>query len=399
MEPIKKILRTPSAFVLLLIAVVSLIGVVIKSETDQAIARIPIDATSTAEARLTEFANVSSTSQIAFVTETLNPFFTNPTPSETNIVISSTPAPTSTNIPPTPSPYIKGYETFGAYPASPISTPHVSLKDGELLVGTAVRFAAKAYGCNTIDTKVNIPYTVFLIRGPIELDIEIDNGGWDKWVNEFVYDNNVAESLLQPKRDEIMKHENYPLVGLVECIIPPTSSTNHYFQAGLADYQSQRYDDAITNLNSCVQFNPSFSDCYNILGMAYRQKNDYGQAILNHDKAIALDPRYDYYFERGVTYHQKSVFTKPAEYDKAISDFKSCLELNPTFSNCLTRLGMVYRDSGDLAQALIYHNKAIELSPERADFYWERGITYQKMGDTEKANADFQKARDLGYGN
>jgi len=181
--------------------------------------------------------------------------------------------------------------------------------------------------------------------------------------------------------------------------IPPTSSTNHYFQAGLADYQSQRYDDAITNLNSCVQFNPSFSDCYNILGMAYRQKNDYGQAILNHDKAIALDPRYDYYFERGVTYHQKSVFTKPAEYDKAISDFKLCLELNPTFSNCLTRLGMVYRDSGDLAQALIYHNKAIELSPERADFYWERGITYQKMGDTEKANADFQKARDLGYGN
>ena len=133
--------------------------------------------------------------------------------------------------------------------------------------------------------------------------------------------------------------------------------------------------------------------------MAYRQKNDYGQAILNHDKAIALDPRYDYYFERGVTYHQKSVFTKPAEYDKAISDFKLCLELNPTFSNCLTRLGMVYRDSGDLAQALIYHNKAIELSPERADFYWERGITYQKMGDTEKANADFQKARDLGYGN
>jgi Tfp pilus assembly protein PilF len=180
--------------------------------------------------------------------------------------------------------------------------------------------------------------------------------------------------------------------------IPTTSSANHYFQMGFADYQSQRYDEAIINLNSCVQFDSSFSDCYHILGMAYRQKNNYIQAILNHDKAIALDPRYDYYFERGVTYHQKSVFTKPAEYNKAISDFKSCLELNPTFSNCLTRLGMVYRDSGNLAQALIYHNQAIELSPERADFYWERGITYQKMGDTGKANADFQKARDLGYG-
>ena len=30
---------------------------------------------------------------------------------------------------------------------------------------------------------------------------------------------------------------------------------------------------------------------------------------------------------------------------------------------------------------------------------WERGITYQKMSDIGKASADFQKARDLGYGN
>jgi hypothetical protein len=179
----------------------------------------------------------------------------------------------------------------------------------------------------------------------------------------------------------------------------PTSAANHYYQAGLADFQSRNYASAIPNLNSCVQLDSLFADCYHLLGQAYRETGDYSQAILNHDKAIALNPRYDYYFERGVTYHQKSVFTQPSEFDKAISDFKSCLELNPTFSNCLTRLGMAYRDTGDFSQALIYHNKAIELSPERADFYWERGITYQKMGDTEKANADFQKARELGYGN
>lgn len=50
MEAFKKILRTPSAFAIFLAAVVSLIGVIIKSETDKAIARLPIDATSTAEA-------------------------------------------------------------------------------------------------------------------------------------------------------------------------------------------------------------------------------------------------------------------------------------------------------------------------------------------------------------
>lgn len=60
MEPIKKILRTPSAFVLLLVAIVSLIGIIIKSETDKAIARIPIDATLNAEATLTALSNLPS---------------------------------------------------------------------------------------------------------------------------------------------------------------------------------------------------------------------------------------------------------------------------------------------------------------------------------------------------
>jgi hypothetical protein len=59
MEPIKKILRTPSAFVLILVAIFSLIGVIWKSNTDKTIARLPIDATATAESRLTEAAKAS----------------------------------------------------------------------------------------------------------------------------------------------------------------------------------------------------------------------------------------------------------------------------------------------------------------------------------------------------
>jgi hypothetical protein len=50
------ILRTPSAFVLLLVAILTLAGVVVKGIYDEKIARLPIDATSTAEARLTAIA-------------------------------------------------------------------------------------------------------------------------------------------------------------------------------------------------------------------------------------------------------------------------------------------------------------------------------------------------------
>ena len=67
-------MRTPSAFVLLLVAIVSLIGVIIKSETDKAIARLPIESTLTAEARLTEFVLSSNMTQSAIApSATLTP--------------------------------------------------------------------------------------------------------------------------------------------------------------------------------------------------------------------------------------------------------------------------------------------------------------------------------------
>ncbi len=325
-------------------------------------------------------------------TATFIPTFTELVPKE---IPTLTPSPTLSPIPTntkTLTPYIKSQESFQE------STPrHISLDTGEILVGTAVRFGARSYGCNTMETADNIPYTVFLITGPIEVDIEIYNGGWDHWI--YVSEESFIMSLLEPKRDEVKQHPNYAVVGHVECVITTNSSmfSKLYFDKGISSLQSQQYKDTNIYLNTCIQINPSYADCYNALGMAYRDSGNFSQAILNHDKAIALTPYYDYYYERGVTYHLKSVRLHTAEYNMAIADFKSCVEKNPTYSNCINRLAMAYRDIGDYAQALPYHNQAIEISPTRADFYWERGITYQNMGDTEKANTDFQKARDLGY--
>lgn len=57
MEPIKKILRTPTALVIVLAAIITAIltflGVIIKNKSDEKIANIPIEATLTAEAKLT----------------------------------------------------------------------------------------------------------------------------------------------------------------------------------------------------------------------------------------------------------------------------------------------------------------------------------------------------------
>ena len=53
--------------------------------------------------------------------------------------------------------------------------------------------------------------------------------------------------------------------------------------------------------------------------------------------------------------------------------------------------------SGNLGEALKDANKLIELNPNDGKYYHLRGMIYRDMGNTARAEADFAKARVLGY--
>jgi Tol biopolymer transport system component len=90
MEFFKKILRTPSALVVLLAAILALVGVIYKSSVDQKIAKLPIYATQTAEAKLTSIA-LSLTPATLTQTFLLLPTYTS------SVTATEIPAPTQTS--------------------------------------------------------------------------------------------------------------------------------------------------------------------------------------------------------------------------------------------------------------------------------------------------------------
>ena len=112
-----------------------------------------------------------------------------------------------THVPPTATPYVKGYDTIQAY-----GTRHVSLVKGELIVGTADRFQ------DDVDKAGQPPCTAFIIRGPIEIDLRIWYGGWDYWAS--VYDDGMAEVLLQRKVSELQQHLTCPSRGINTVRLP-----------------------------------------------------------------------------------------------------------------------------------------------------------------------------------
>lgn len=119
------------------------------------------------------------------------------TPTETSIPIKTSTVilePTNTS---TPNPEVSDSKTIDSY-----GTEKVTLLEGEIIVGTADVFR----------NEEGQPLTVFLIKGPYEMELTIYKGGWEKWKN--VYDEKFIEYRLYEKILELENHEDYEYRGI-----------------------------------------------------------------------------------------------------------------------------------------------------------------------------------------
>jgi len=77
--------------------------------------------------------------------------------------------------------------------------------------------------------------------------------------------------------------------------------------------------------------------------------------------------------------------------DAALADFNRALELNPNLSGAYTARGYIYRERGDVQRALAEFTRSIQVEPN-VEAYYERGQTYESLGDHQKAIPDLDEA-------
>jgi len=132
--------------------------------------------------------------------------------------------------------------------------------------------------------------------------------------------------------------------------IDPNSSVSH-LGLGSVYYNIDEPDKAIEHYGAAVKADRKFSYAYSGLGDVYLQKRDYKTAIFYFNKAIK--------FENDATFFQKlgRCFTYLKESKKAIS----------------------------------YYSKAIKINPKIADFYYDRGLDYHRIGRYQEATSDYEK--------
>jgi tetratricopeptide (TPR) repeat protein len=71
------------------------------------------------------------------------------------------------------------------------------------------------------------------------------------------------------------------------------------------------------------------------------------------------------------------------------------IELNPNDAHAYYNRGNAYSSKADYDRAIDDYNRAIELNPKNAHAYYNRGVAYQSKGDYDRALADYNKAIEL----
>ena len=100
----------------------------------------------------------------------------------------------------------------------------------------------------------------------------------------------------------------------------------------------------------------------------------------------------------GLTYKNLGEFDKSFEMFRQAIAFAEKTHYTQVKAKALSGMAELYREQSDFTTALSHHSESIALLDkigakcDLAEAYYQRALTYQKMGDTEKSQTSFQEA-------
>jgi tetratricopeptide (TPR) repeat protein len=157
------------------------------------------------------------------------------------------------------------------------------------------------------------------------------------------------------------------------------------FDAGTRLFKIARYSQAILSFDRAVALKPDMTDAY-----LMRARSNVGDAkpelaLADFTKVIELRPS-----DPTASIERGSAYLELNNYRAAITDASQAIKLNPSQAAAYNLRGSALRKNGDLQKALEDFNRAVELAPT-ADNYYQRGATYQLLGEHRLAIKDFDQ--------
>ena len=87
--------------------------------------------------------------------------------------------------------------------------------------------------------------------------------------------------------------------------------------------------------------------------------------------------------------------SKKGDNQGAIEDYTKAIELKPDYAKAYNNRGIAHKALKDYQKAIADYNKAIELKPDYANAYYNRAIVHNNRGNKQTAIHDYQEAAEL----
>jgi len=163
-----------------------------------------------------------------------------------------------------------------------------------------------------------------------------------------------------------------------------------YFIKGYVYKETKDTLRAISNFLTCVEQDRNYYDAIIQLANLYAVHND-PIALQYYNNALKLQPHsVEALYDRGLFYQNTG------EIEKAVNDYNELLKVDPTYGFAYFNLGFIaMKFEKDYPKAIIFYTKALTHEKHYVEAYYNRGICHEKMGDKQKAKADYMEALNI----
>lgn len=125
-------------------------------------------------------------------------------------------------------------------------------------------------------------------------------------------------------------------------------------------------------------------------GNDYAVEGNLDKAMTEFKKVLALDPANPLaHNNMGIIYKRRGL------YVTAIDEFKQALEGMPNYYKTYNNLGNVYYEREYYDEAEKFYLKCLKVKPDFAECYWNLALCYEAAGESDKAIRHFKKFKEF----